>query len=173
MEKRHRMHWYLITALQPTQVSCFFANFIIPPVDGVDMEIALVWLPCRSSLLAFFKMGSNILNSGCNIIFLATSTTKFKYRYENVIWTNLAYLIFKVVLRIYGYIIFQHIYRVLRLLIGLILINLLVQTINATQLGMWFKNILFQITLAPLAAFIMTYGTRSPTFGAVAASRCK
>lgn len=27
-------------------------------------------------------------------------------------------------------------------------------------------------TLAPLAAFMITYGTRSPTFGAVAASLC-
>lgn len=28
------------------------------------METARVWLPWRSSLLAFFKMGSNILNNG-------------------------------------------------------------------------------------------------------------
>lgn len=28
-------------------------------------------------------------------------------------------------------------------------------------------------TLAPLAAVIITYGTRSPTFGAVAASLCQ
>lgn len=33
---------YLIRALQPTQVSCFFANFIIPLFEGVDIEIDLV-----------------------------------------------------------------------------------------------------------------------------------
>lgn len=57
---------YLSKALQPMQVSCFFANFIMPLFDGVEIEIDLVWLPWRSSLLAFFKIGSKILKIGCN-----------------------------------------------------------------------------------------------------------
>jgi hypothetical protein len=58
---------YLSTALQPMQVYCFLANFIIPLFDGVEIEIDLVWLPWRSSLLAFFRIGSKILRIGCNM----------------------------------------------------------------------------------------------------------
>jgi len=49
------------------QVYCFLANFIIPLFDGVEIEIDLVWLPWRSSLLAFFRIGSKILRIGCNM----------------------------------------------------------------------------------------------------------
>lgn len=58
---------YLSKALQPMQVNCFLANFIIPLFDGVDLKIDLVWLPWRSSLLAFFRIGSKILRIGCNM----------------------------------------------------------------------------------------------------------
>lgn len=37
--------WYLILALHPRQLNCFFANFIMPLFDGVEIEIDLVWLP--------------------------------------------------------------------------------------------------------------------------------
>lgn len=33
---------YLSTALQPMQVSCFFANFMMPLFDGVEIDIDLV-----------------------------------------------------------------------------------------------------------------------------------
>lgn len=33
---------YLSRVLQPMQVSCFLANFIMPPVEGVEMEMDLV-----------------------------------------------------------------------------------------------------------------------------------
>ena len=39
----------------------------MPLFEGVEIDIDLVWLPWRSSLLAFFKMGSKILRSGCNM----------------------------------------------------------------------------------------------------------
>jgi hypothetical protein len=40
--KRRAIRTYLRRVLQPMHVSCFFANFIMPPVEGVDMEIDLV-----------------------------------------------------------------------------------------------------------------------------------
>jgi hypothetical protein len=40
--KRRALRTYLRRVLQPMHVSCFFANFIMPPVEGVDMEIDLV-----------------------------------------------------------------------------------------------------------------------------------
>lgn len=55
---------YQSSALHPRQLSCFFANFMIPPVVGVEIDTALVWFPWRSSLLAFFRIGSNILSNG-------------------------------------------------------------------------------------------------------------
>lgn len=33
---------YLMRALQPMQLSCFLANFIMPLFEGVEMEIDLV-----------------------------------------------------------------------------------------------------------------------------------
>jgi hypothetical protein len=66
-ENSEGIELYLIRALQPMQLSCFFANFIMPLFEGVEIEIDLVWLPWSSSLLAFFKMGSKILRSGCNM----------------------------------------------------------------------------------------------------------
>lgn len=55
---------YLSRALHPMQLSRFLANFIMPLFDGVDIEMDLVWLPQSSSLLAFLRIGSNILNNG-------------------------------------------------------------------------------------------------------------
>ena len=39
---RRAFQTYLRRVLQPMHVSCFLANFIMPPVEGVDMEIDLV-----------------------------------------------------------------------------------------------------------------------------------
>ena len=35
----------LIGVLHPIQLSCFFANFIMPLFDGVEIETDRVWLP--------------------------------------------------------------------------------------------------------------------------------
>jgi hypothetical protein len=49
VQQKNRVHvfatyWenHLITALHPRQVNCFFANFIIPLFEGVEIETALV-----------------------------------------------------------------------------------------------------------------------------------
>lgn len=55
----------LISALHPRQLSCLWTYFIKPLFEGVEIDTALVWLPWRSSLLAFFRIGSNIRRSGC------------------------------------------------------------------------------------------------------------
>lgn len=39
---RRSLVFYLINALQPMQLSFFLANFIMPPLEGVDIEIDLV-----------------------------------------------------------------------------------------------------------------------------------
>lgn len=116
------------------QLSCLFANFIIPLLEGVEIEIDLVWLPWRSSLLAFFKIGSNILRSGCNknnninrpgmktSIINREASTKHKAQYK----TNLANLIFEIVMRVYWYVILKDIDGILWLLISLMVIYWLI-----------------------------------------------
>lgn len=113
------------------QLSCFFANLIIPPLEGVEIEIDLVWLPWRSSLLAFFKMGSNILKSGCN---MSNAFSRYINQHHSILnrickkqhKTNLANLIFKIVLRVYWYVVLKDVDGILWLLISLMIIYRLI-----------------------------------------------
>lgn len=128
-----------ITALHPRQLSCFLANFIIPLFEGVDMDTDLVWLPWRSSLLAFFRIGSKILRSGCNVNIPNCQCPgwediyhRYLSRQQRIYLANLAHLIFKVILWIYWNIVLKHIYWILRLLISLF--NTSSRSINRTSL---------------------------------------
>jgi hypothetical protein len=145
--------------LHPRQVNCFFANFIIPLFEGVEIETALVWLPWSSSLLAFFKIGSNILNSGwqqtfCNSLDVGKEKLWIS---RKVFWTNFANLILKVVLGIYWYVIVQNIYWVFWLLICLYAETQMYQNRDySIKINDSATRSTHELTFAPLAAFIIT-----------------
>ena len=153
---------HLITALHPRQVNCFFANFIIPLFEGVEIETDLVWLPWSNSLLAFFRIGSKILKSGCRLtsgqlhIFLESRGKKLWIPGE-ASDTNLADLVLKVVLRINGYIIVQNINWIFWFLICLHAERQMYQTYNHHMTDNTVAHDAdFFFTFAPFAALIIT-----------------